>query len=214
MKSVYSICFTFIFTSILLISCNQSNEIVPDLSSIQSSEDWILKNRDMTINETVFLNFREGDGLLWNNELVFGNASIELDIKGKNESGRSFVGLAFHGLNDSTYDVVYFRPFNFQNPERSNHSVQYISHPEHTWYKLREENPDVYENAVKPVPDPDDWFHAKIVVDYPNVSVYINHSEEPCLEVEQLSTRRKGWIGFWVGYGSDGSFRNLKITPE
>jgi CubicO group peptidase (beta-lactamase class C family) len=119
--------------------------------------------------------------------------------------------LAFHGLNDSTYDAVYFRPFNFKNLERSNHSVQYISHPKYTWYKLREENPGKYENTVKPIPNPEEWFHAAIVVEYPIVKVFLNNSEEPSLTINQLSTRISGKIGFWVGNNSEGYFKNLKI---
>ncbi len=143
---------------------------------------------------------------------MFANGLIELDIKGKDERGKSFVGLAFHGLNDSIYDVVYFRPFNFESPDRNGHSVQYISHPEYTWHKLRKEHPEQYENPVIPVPDPADWFHVAIIVDYPDVKVFVDNSDEPSLTIKQLSSRKEGWIGFWVGHNSEGYFRNLKIT--
>ena len=69
--------------------------------------------------------------------------------------------MAFHGLNDTTFDAVYFRPFNFNNPARNGHSVQYISHPEFPWYKLRKEQ---YENLINPVPEPNDWFHVLIIM--------------------------------------------------
>ena len=29
--------------------------------------------------------------------------------------------------------------------------MQYISHPKNTWYHLREDFPEVYENAVNPI---------------------------------------------------------------
>ena len=190
----------------------QKNEIVPDLSKIKDSNLWTLYNRELITDNAVHLNGEPGDGLLWLKGPIFTNGKIELDIKGKDERGRSFVGLAFHGLNDSTYDVVYFRPFNFKSPERRGHSVQYISHPEYTWFKLRKEHPEKYENPVLPVPDPTDWFHATIIVDYPNVKVFANNSEKPSLTVKQLSSRKEGWIGFWVGNNSEGFFRNLKIT--
>ncbi len=192
----------------------QENEIVPDLSKIKDSDLWTLYNRELVSDDVVHLDSKPGDGLLWLKEPVFTNGKIELDIKGKDERGRSFVGLAFHGLNDSTYDAVYFRPFNFKNPERKGHSVQYISHPEYPWYRLREEHPEKYENPVTPVPDPTGWFHATIVVEYPDVKVFVDNSEEPSLTVQQLSSRKEGWIGFLVGNGSEGWFRNLKITLE
>jgi hypothetical protein len=197
-----------------LTAFTQQEVITPDLSKVRQSDRWTLYNRKVKINGEVNLNGMEGDGLLWLREPVFRNGKIEADIRGEDKPGGSFVGLAFHGLNDSTYDVVYFRPFNFRNPDRNAHSVQYISHPSYTWYLLREENPGEYENTVTPVPDPNDWFHVTITVNYPVVKVYVNHSEEPSLEIEQLSQRKEGWVGFWVGNTSGGSFRNLKITLE
>lgn len=194
----------------------QNVETIPNLSAVNDSNFWNLNNRDLTIETdgAIHLNGKPGDGLLWMKESVFTNGKIELDIKGKDERGKSFVGLAFHGLNDKVYDVVYFRPFNFKNSERKGHSVQYISHPEYTWHKLRQEHPEKYENPVLPVPEPTDWFHVSIVVDYPNVKVFVNNSDEPSLTIEQLSSRKKGWIGFWVGNNSEGFFKNLKIISD
>jgi hypothetical protein len=92
--------------------------------------------------------------------------------------------------------------------------VQYISHPENTWQKLRNEHPGAYEKPVNPVPEPDSWFHARVVVAGPKVEVFVNDASEPSLRVEALTTRRSGRIGLWVGNGSDGTFANLKITPS
>ena len=197
-----------------LFSCSQYRNFIPDLSETSDTTVWHLHNRTANVEDgVVHLDGKPFDGILWHKNFEFINGKIELDIKGKNDPGKSFVGIAFHGLNDSTFDAVYFRPFNFQNQERSGHSVQYISHPTYTWRKLRAEHPEKYENPVIPVPDPDDWFHATIVVDYPSVKVFVNDSEKPSLVVNQMSDRQKGWIGFWVGHGSEGYFRNLVIIP-
>ncbi len=192
----------------------QKNLFIPDLSKISDSNLWTLHNRDLIPGNEVHLNAAQGDGLLWNNDLEFSNGIIEVDIKGKDVRGRSFVGIAFHGLNDNTYDVIYFRPFNFKDEQRKSHSVQYISHPKYTWNMLRENHPDKYENQVSPVPDPTDWFHATIVVDYPKVEVFVNNNKVASLSIDQLSSRKKGWVGFWVGNGSDGYFKNLKINKN
>jgi len=128
----------------------QQNEIVPDLSKIRDTNLWTLQNRELVQGSAIHLNGKPGDGMLWLNASNFSNCTIDLDMKGKDENGKSFVGLAFHGLNDSTYDVIYFRPFNFKSKERNGHSVQYISHPNYTWFKLRKEHPEVYENKVAP----------------------------------------------------------------
>ncbi len=192
----------------------QQNEIIPDLAKINDSKLWVLHNREINIDQEVHLDGRPGDGLLWIKEPIFTNGSIELDIRGKDERGKSFVGIAFHGLNDSTYEAIYFRPFNFKNPDRSGHSVQYISHPEYPWYILRQEHPEKYENAISPVPEPNDWFHVTVVIEYPTVNVFVNNSKKPSLTIDQLISRKEGWVGFWVGNNSEGYFRNLKVIPE
>lgn len=202
-----------IISALILSACSQK-AIVPDLTSTDDPSTWVLHNRNLTPGEEVFLDDNINDGLLWMKDFNFANGTIEVDIKGKDVRGKSFVGIAFHGLNDSTFDVVYFRPFNFKSPERHTHAVQYVSHPEYPWYRLRAEHPETYEKPVSPIPDPADWFHAKIIVDHPNVKVYVDEAEEASLIVDQLSDRKEGWLGFWVGNGSDGSFRNLKIIPE
>jgi hypothetical protein len=84
--------------------------------------------------------------------------------------------------------------------------------PGNDWKKLREAFPGKYEKAVSPIPEPNDWFHVRVTVAYPKVSVFVNQAKEPCLVVEEISSRRKGWVGFLVGDNSDGDFANLKIT--
>lgn len=196
----------------------QEETIVPDLSQFTNEDYWGIYNRVISpkeVNEkpALYLNGQEGDGFVWLKDFEFDNGIIEVDIKGKNVQGNSFVGIVFHGVNDTTYDAVYFRPFNFMSEDsaRKAHSVQYISHPVYTWYKLRKEHPGKYENTVNPVPDPDSFFHAKIVVEKPKVSVFVNNAEEPSLVVNELSDRTGGWVGLWTGNYSDGTFKNLKI---
>jgi hypothetical protein len=177
-------------------------------------------NRAMTplldgTRKGVTLDAKPGDGVAYWPDVQFGDGTIDLDIQGKDLQGQSFVGVAFHGADDQTFDVVYFRPFNFKAPAQLNrsHAVQYVSHPTYTWDKLRSEHPDVYEHEIAPVPDPNGWFRARVVVAHPSVKVYVNNSTTPTMEVKQLSTRKTGWVGVWVGNASGGSFANVRITP-
>ncbi len=157
-----------------------------------------------------------GNGVAYLRGVELGNGTIELDIRGKDVQGQSFVGVAFHGVDDTTYDAIYLRPFNFKtdDPARRKHAVQYVSHPTYTWQKLRAEHPGEYEQAVAPAPDPNGWFHVRVVVASPKVSVFVADAKEPSLVVSQLSDRPKGRVGLWVGNGSDGDFANLKIVPK
>src|SRR2546426_6234747 len=104
-----------------------------------------------------------GDGVAYLRGIQFGNGTIEFDVKGKDVQGQSFVGVAFHGVDGTTYDAIYFRPFNFktEDPARRQHAVQYVSQPTYPWQKLRAERPGKYEQPVSPAPGPDGWFHGR-----------------------------------------------------
>jgi hypothetical protein len=163
----------------------------------------------------VLLDAREGEGLAWWPDATFGDCTIDVDLRGKDVLQQSFLGIAFHGVDDKTFDDVYFRPFNFKASDaaRQAHSVQYESHPEFTWDKLRADRPDQFERAIPSPPDPNGWFHARIVLVFPTVRVFVNEGTTPVMDLKQLSDRKTGWIGVWVGNNSDGQFANLTVTP-
>lgn len=154
-------------------------------------------------------------GLYWLTGAGFSEGTIEVDLRGKNILLKSFLGIAFHGVDSSTYDVVYFRPFNFRNPDTARHNwgVQYMSLPDFPFDKLRKEHPLEYEHAVNPVPFPDDWFHARIVVNRDSILVYVNHATDYCLNVPILSIRHNGKIGIWADELPE-DFANLSITEN
>jgi hypothetical protein len=192
----------------------------PDLTKVADSAVWRVHNRSATsVPEqpgAVRLDARAKDGMVWLVDSDFSEGTIEIDLRGSNTPGRSFVGLALRGVDDVTYDVVYFRPFNFKNPDepRRARAVQYVSMPPFPWERLRAESPGKYEAAVDPVPDPDGWFHARIVVRNRQISAYVDGAASPSLVVAELSDRRGGRLGLWVGHGSDGAFANLRVTPD
>ena len=117
--------------------------LTPDLNGITTGQGWTLVNRAATVTiedgrPVVSFDARVGDGAAWLDGVDFHNGTIEVRIRGKNVPQRSFVGVAFRGVDDVTYDAVYFRPFNFlaDNALSRSHHVQYISHPVNTWSKL------------------------------------------------------------------------------
>ena len=165
--------------------------------------------------EVVFLNAAANDGLAWIDGVELSEGTIELEIKGKNQPGRSFVGIAFHGQDNQTFDAVYLRPFNVQAPveDRRSHSIQYVSMPGHDWSNLRNNHPGKYESALTPAPAPESWVTLKLVLEGKILSAFVNGSDKPALTIELLNDRLDGKVGLWVGNGSDGWFRNLKVTP-
>src|SRR5689334_19039091 len=128
-------------------------------------------------------------GIVWLKDVLFTKGTIDVDLRGKNVFLQSFLGIAFHGVNDSTYDLVYFRPFNFKHEDTSRRkwSVQYMSMSDYDYDKLRKLHPLVYENAVTPAPDPDDWFHATIIVSNDSVVVYVDHATTASLTAHLLN---------------------------
>jgi Domain of Unknown Function (DUF1080) len=182
------------------------------LAGMAVAQELRVVNRGMvTDSPHIHLNEGPGVGIAWITNKDFSNGTIEFDAKGKNKLQQSFVGIAFHGVNDSTYDAVYFRPFNFQVPEagRRGHSVQYVSLPIYDWSLLRQDYPGKYEGEIDAATDANKWFHVKIIVSSPEVSVYVNGQR--CLTITQLSTQKKGRIGYWVGNGSAGDWKNLTL---
>jgi hypothetical protein len=171
-------------------------------------------------NETSVL--KDGDkqgvsskGIVWLKDVNFKQGQIDVDLRGRNVFLKSFLGIAFHGIDTTTCDILYFRPFNFRHEDtlRRKWSVAYMSLPDNNYAKLRKEHPLVYENAVNPVPQPDEWFHATLVLKNRQLSVYVNHSSTPSLVVTLLNKRTDGLFGIYAdGLAED--FANLTINAE
>ncbi|GEO09213.1 family 16 glycoside hydrolase [Segetibacter aerophilus] len=208
------------FCLLILATCIASNlnaqVVKPDLQNLAGLK--VINRSAEAINEdgkkAIRISEAANEGFVILKEIDFSNGTIEFDVKGKNVVQQSFVGFAFHGQDEKTYDAIYFRPFNFVNPDtaRRRRAVQYVSMPNYPWEKLRETFPGKYENKVNPVPNPDGWFHAKITINGKRVAVFVDNATTPSLEVEKLTSVSKGGVALWVGNSSGGSFANLSIT--
>lgn len=188
--------------------------------SVQKNKIEVYNRELSLIHEDAYKGIRlskaYGEGLAWINGIAFSNGTIEFDVRGENIKMHSFVGIAFHGINDSTFDAIYLRPFRFQetNDTLRKHSIQYISLPDFTWQKLRKDFPDKYENAINPSPDPNSWIHVRVVIEGTSISVFINGNKEPILVVEKVTALHKGKIAFYTADTSGGDFANLKISKK
>jgi len=213
-KVILAFCL-FVFFS----SSAQTKITTPDLSKkdhLQPVNRQVSLSTNKTVKTIVHVNAKEGAGIAWIKGLNFSTGVIEFDVKGKDVLQESFVGIAFHGVNDSTYESVYFRPFNFQADDtaRKKHAVQYISVPKFDWEYLRETYPDKFEHSLLTFVDPNGWFHVKVVVDENRIQAFVNSDVKPCLSVEPLTHNVSGKLGFWVGNGSDGDFANLILRAD
>jgi hypothetical protein len=158
---------------------------------------------------------RAGAGVVWLEGVEFAEGTIDLMVRGRDVLQRSFLGVAFHAADDSTYDAVYLRPFNFRaaDPVRRQHAVQYISAPTHDFDRLRRERPEEFENPVEPAPEPGAWVRLRVEVRGPQVRVYVGEGAAPDLTVEKLNGRTRGGVGLWVGNNSPGDFADVRVIP-
>jgi hypothetical protein len=158
--------------------------------------------------------------------LEFSNGVIEAEVAGSPVEGafpgaRGFVGIAFrldtHRAQDGpqAYDAFYLRPTNarVEDQERRNHSVQYISHPDWTWSRMRRETPSRYEAYVDLLPDT--WTKIRIEVRGAQARLYVRDEPQPVLIVNDVKSGSSatGAVALWLGPGTVAHFRNVVVTP-
>lgn len=152
--------------------------------------------------------------------VVLQTGTVEFDIAGEVQPGagpsvRGFVGLAFAMSAPDRYECVYLRVANGRgaSQEQRNHTLQYISHPDYTWRRLREEKVSQYETYADI--GEREWIHVRMVIETARVSVYINGAPRPSLAVDRLRSDGpdSGRLALWAAVGSTAHYRNLVITP-
>ena len=206
----------FVFFS---LSSFSQTTLVVDLHTTVKNKDIRVFNRQLSLindgtRSGIRLSKAEGEGIAWLNGIEFSNGTLEFDVRGEDIKQHSFVGIAFHGKNDSTFDAVYLRPFQFKEKDEilKNRAIQYISLPDFTWRKLREKFPNKYEHSIEPAPDPNSWIRVRIVIQGSTITTYINGSSEPSLVVQKATNLTSGSVGFYVADTSGGDFANITIS--
>lgn len=210
-----------LFLVLIISSALSPNTSVIDLHDIVKNSGIKVFNRELSlINEKSHMGIRLskafGEGVAWLKGIEFSEGTIEFDVRGENVKQHSFVGIAFHGKNDSTFDAVYLRPFQFLEKDTvlKNRDIQYVSLPNFTWRILREKFPNRYEHSIEPAPDPNSWVRVRVVIKDSTIKTFINGSKEPSLVVQKLTQVKSGSIGFYVADTSGGDFANITITKS
>ena len=130
-----------------------------------------------------------------------GFRAIEVDLVGLPRKGApadtwGFVGVAFHVQESGErFEAMYLRFTNGRAEDqlRRNHATQYVSEPEYPWFRLRKENPGVYESYGEI--EPEAWTHLRVEVAGTTARLYVNRSAQPCLIVTdlKLGETAAGW---------------------
>ncbi len=150
----------------------------------------------------------------------FKDGTVEVAVAGSPRAGvapdmRGFIGIAFrvqpHG---SRFENFYLRPTNGRADDqvRRNHSVQYESIPDYPWYRLRKENPSMYESYTDL--EAGAWTELKIVVSGTKARLYVDGADQPCLIVNDLKLgETRGQIALWAHSTTEAHFSDLRVKP-
>lgn len=154
--------------------------------------------------------------------LDFQNGVIEVKVlsrllKTARPSDRGFIGIAFRiDEQHSKFEGIYIRPTNGRADDqiRRNHSIQYFSYPNFKFDRLRKEAPETFESYADM--GLNEWITMRIEVKGKEAKLFLNNSKYPVLLVKdlKLGDKASGGIGLWVDVGTEGYFRDLKVTKQ
>lgn len=154
------------------------------------------------------------------NGVKFQNGTIEIEVAGRPlpdapPDSRGFIGVAFRIQDDlSAFECFYIRPTNGRAPVqlRRNRATQYFSYPDWKFDRMREEVPGHYEAYVDLVTGA--WTRLRIEVRSDHAELFVHDNEQPTLIVNDLKhgPDLKGGIGLYIDSGTEGFFRNLRVT--
>jgi hypothetical protein len=162
---------------------------------------------------------KRGGGMAIVNGVTFRDGTIEVDVAGRRgpyavPADRGFVGVVFRLSADrGKSEYIYLRPDNGRAADQvqRNHSIQYSSHPDFPWPRMRKEFPEKYESYVDL--EPGVWTKMRIEVSGTTARLYVHDNTQPNLIVNDLKHGvSEGGVALWIGAGSEAFFSNLRIT--
>jgi hypothetical protein len=138
-------------------------------------------------------------------------------LKGAPDHARGFIGLAFRiNPQNTKFESIYIRPTNSRAEDqlRRNRSIQYFSYPDFKFDRLRKEAPGKFESYTDMTLD--EWITLRIEVKGEKARLFVNDAAQPALVVNDLKHGADGTgaIGLWVDIGTEGYFKDLKVTPD
>lgn len=171
------------------------------------------KHLGATVNGPLYARLKNSD---------FENGTIEVKVLSRilkdtpYRDSWGFIGLAFRINSDnSAFESMYIRPKvgRSSNPVVRNQAIQYYSYPNYKMDNIGRSPGGPYEASADI--GLNEWITLRIDVDGQQASLYINDKKEPSLTIKQMKGNLKsGAIGLWVDIGTEGYFKDLKITKK
>lgn len=170
-----------------------------------------VNNLSATVDEPTFVKLKN---------ITLDSAIIEVKVlsrllKNAPDFARGFIGVAFRISDSNTkYESIYIRPINVRVDDqvRRNHSIQYYSYPDYKFDRLRKESPERYESYADM--EMNKWITMRIEVKDAQAKLFLDNNKQPSLIVNDLKhgADLSGAIALWVDIGTEGYFKDLKIT--
>ena len=217
----------FMIAGIVLSLTSYSQTIAFDKSNLEPTQVYmsIEKMNDKKVVRVIMDSALKGADLptfVKVKSIDFKDGTIEVKVlsrllKNAPAYARGFIGVAFHidPLN-SKFEGIYLRPTNGRAEDqlRRNHSIQYFSYPGYDFDRLRKEAEGVYESYADM--GLNEWITMRIEVKGKQAKLFLNNNKQPSLIVNdlKLGDNVSGAISLWVDGGTEGYFKDLKITKN
>lgn len=197
-----------VHASVVELAGEQVLKVERDLKAIP----FDAKKLETTVDEPTYVKLKNLD---------FSDGSIEVKMFARIQNpspfefAQGFIGLAFRiDENDRAFESIYLRPKvgRSDNQKFRNHAVQYFAYPDFKFERLRREFPETYETSA-PV-GIEEWITFRIEVRDERAELFVNNAKYSTMVVpKMLGKTTSGSIGLWVDIGTEGYFKDLKITP-
>jgi len=172
-----------------------------------------IDNLGPTVNGAMFAKLRD---------INFENGTIEVKVLSRIQKNTpypdswGFIGLAFRiNADNSAFESMYLRPKvgRAANASVRNEAVQYYSFPDYKMDNINSTPGGPYETSADI--GLNEWITLRIEVEGERATLYINDKKEPTLTIKKMKGNLKsGAIGLWVDIGTEGYFKDLKITKR
>ncbi len=211
----------------LFVSNLNAQTILPDTAKLEAVQVFMSVEKimgievvkvikDSTIKDVDEPTFVKIKGIDFSNGIIEVKVLSRL-LKNASETARGFIGIAFRINDDNTkFESIYIRPTNGRANDqvRRNHSIQYFSYPDFKFDRLRKESPERYESYADM--ELNRWITMRIEVNGAQAKLFLDNNKQPSLMVNDLKhgANTSGAIALWVDVGTEGYFKDLKITKR
>jgi len=202
--------FTNVKASVVQFNREEVIKVERDLDALP----FDVENLSTTVDEPTFVKIKD---------LNIENGVVEVKVLSRIQNpspfrgAAGFIGIAFRVNEDnSAYESIYLRPGAGKSERQiaRNAAVQYYAYPDYKFDVLRKEE---YKGQYETYADIglDEWITTRIEFSGKTAKLYLNDQKSPAFIVnEMLGKSTSGSIALWVDIGTEGYFKDLKISRK